>query len=147
MASADATALCSIQRQWEDQVTGAPVVSIVDDDQSVRDGIVDLVRAMGFDAQAFERAEYFLQSDDVDRTCCLITDVRMHGMTGLELHDRLVESGRRIPTIVITAFVKESDRERARQAGVLCYLAKPFDEQQLVGCITSALGSGAAREG
>ncbi|HTO59715.1 MAG TPA: response regulator [Bradyrhizobium sp.] len=125
----------------------APVVSIVDDDQSVREGIVDLVKAMGFDAETFDRAERFLQSDDVDRTCCLITDMRMHGMTGLELHDRLVESGKRIPTIVITAFPKDADRRRAQQAGVVCYLAKPFDEKQLVDCIASALGRGAPGKG
>jgi CheY-like chemotaxis protein len=68
--------------------------------------------------------------------------MRMDGMSGLALYDRLVESGRRIPTIVITAFPKDRDRERALQAGVLCYLAKPFDECQLVECMTSALGAG-----
>jgi len=117
------------------------MVSIVDDDQSVRDGLVDLVNSMGFDVETFERAEHFLQSEDIDRTNCLITDMRMDGMSGLELHHRLVESGKRIPTIVITAFPKDRDRERALQAGVLCYLAKPFDERQLVECITSALGA------
>jgi FixJ family two-component response regulator len=121
-----------------------PVVSIVDDDQSVRDGLVDLIQAMGFDAETFERAEHFLQSNGVDGTHCLITDMRMHGMSGLELHDRLVESGRRIPTIVVTAFPKERDRETALLAGVICYLAKPFDEQQLAECIALALGSASA---
>jgi FixJ family two-component response regulator len=123
------------------------MVSIIDDDQSVRDGLVDLIQAMGFDAKTFDRAELFLQSKEIDRTRCLITDMRMQGMSGLELHDRLVGSGRRIPTIVITAFPKDRDRERARQAGVLCYLAKPFDERQLVEAITSALGAGSAGRG
>jgi len=127
-------------------VKEAPVVSIVDDDQSVREGIVDLVKAMGFDAETFERAENFLQSD-IDRTACLITDMRMPGMTGLELYDRLVALGKRIPTIVITAFPKDGDRKRAQQAGVVCYLAKPFDERHLVDCIASALGPGAAGKG
>jgi FixJ family two-component response regulator len=122
-------------------VTVVPVVSIVDDDQSVRDGIVDLVRAMGFDAEAFERAQDFLQSSRVDSTSCLITDVRMPGMTGFELHDRLVASGKRIPTVVVTAFPKDADRVRAQQGGVICYLAKPFDESELAACIMSALGS------
>jgi FixJ family two-component response regulator len=120
------------------------MVSIVDDDQSVRDGIVDLVRALGFDAEAFERAEDFLQSDRLDSTTCLITDMRMRGITGIDLHDRLVESGKRIPTIVITAYPKDVDRLRAMQGGVIAYLAKPFDEEQLVACIMSALHPGAA---
>ena len=120
------------------------MVSIVDDDHSVRDGLVDLVKSMGFEAETFERGEHFLQSKEVDRTNCLITDMRMDGMSGLELHEHLVESGRRIPTIVITAFPKDRDRQRALRSGVLCYLAKPFDEQQLIDCITSALGAGAS---
>jgi FixJ family two-component response regulator len=115
------------------------VVSIIDDDQSVRDGIADLVRAMGFDAEAFEHAEHFLQSGRAASTACLITDMCMPGMTGLELYDRLIASGKRIPTIVITAFPRDGDQARARQAGVLCYLAKPFDDNQLAGCIVSAL--------
>ena len=120
------------------------MVSIVDDDQSVRDGIVDLIRAMGFDAEAFARAEQFLQSSSVDSTACLITDMRMPGMTGLELHDRLVASGKQIPTIVITAFPQDADRARALKAGVICYLAKPFDEDELTASILSALGKDAA---
>jgi FixJ family two-component response regulator len=120
------------------------MVSIVDDDHSVRDGLVDLVKSMGLEAETFERGEHFLQSKEIDRTSCLITDMRMDGMSGLELHDRLVESGRQIPTIVITAFPKDRDRQRALRSGVLCYLAKPFDEQQLVNCITSALDAGAS---
>jgi FixJ family two-component response regulator len=120
-------------------MAGATVVSIIDDDQSVRDGIADLVRAMGFDVEAFDRAENFLQSGSIATTSCLITDMRMPGMTGLDLHERLVASGKAIPTIVITAFPKEVDRARARQTGVLCYLAKPFDDNELAACITSAL--------
>ena len=117
----------------------APVISIVDDDQSVRDGIVDLVTAMGFDAEAFERPELFLRSSRLDRTSCLITDIRMPGMSGLELHDRLLASGKRIPTIVITAFPTDAERARALGAGVAGYLIKPFDENELVACLTSSL--------
>ena len=116
-----------------------PVVAIVDDDQSVRDGLSDLVNSMGFDSETFERPEHFLQCDNLNRTSCLITDVRMPGMTGLELHDRLVAAGKRIPTIMITAFPKEGDQQRAARAGIVCYLRKPFDERQLLDCITSAL--------
>jgi FixJ family two-component response regulator len=120
-------------------------ISIVDDDQSVRDGIVDLIRARGFDAEAFERAEHFLQSSRLQHTSCLITDARMPGMSGLELYDRLLASGRSIPTIVITAFPRDTDRARALGAGVLCYLAKPVDEDELIACIKSAVASGSTR--
>src|ERR1700757_1061798 len=104
----------------EIQVT-APVITIVDDDQSVRDGIVDLVTSMGFDAEAFPRVEHFLRSSRLDRTSCLITDMRMPGMSGLDLLDRLAASGRRIPTIMITAFPTEAERARAMKAGVVGY--------------------------
>jgi FixJ family two-component response regulator len=124
----------------EEQVT-VPLVSIVDDDQSVRDGIADLVRAAGFDAEVFERAEHFLQSEQVEQTSCVITDALMPGMTGLELHDRLIASGRPIPTIVITAFPKDGDKARAIASGVISYLVKPVDESELIACIASALGS------
>jgi FixJ family two-component response regulator len=120
-------------------------ISIVDDDQSVRDGIVDLIRARGFDAEAFERAEHFLQSSRLQHTSCLITDARMPGMSGLELYDRLLASGRPIPTIVITAFPRDADRARALGAGVLCYLAKPVDEDELIACIKSAVASVSTR--
>jgi FixJ family two-component response regulator len=120
------------------------VVAIVDDDESVRDGLADLVRAMGFDAESFECAEDFLQSDRLAETSCLITDFRMPGMTGLDLRDHLVASGRPIPTIVITAFPKEIDRVRARRSGVAHYLAKPVDGNQLSACIASALTVGNA---
>ena len=114
-------------------------ISIVDDDPSAREGITDLVKSMGFDVQAFERAEDFLKSARMGRTDCLITDVRMPGMSGLELHDWLVSSGKLIPTIVITAFPQDADRLHAEQSGIYCYLAKPCDEQHLLKCIQAAL--------
>jgi FixJ family two-component response regulator len=116
-----------------------PVISIVDDDPSVREGTVDLLDSMGFIAEQFERADDFLKSNRLHSTSCLISDVRMPGMTGLELHNRLVESGNVIPTILITAFPNDRDRERALQAGVKCYLTKPFNEDDLLACIRSAL--------
>ena len=119
-------------------------ISIVDDDPSAREGITDLVKSMGFEAQAFERAEDFLESGRLNRTDCLITDMRMPGMSGLELHDRLVSAGVLIPTIVVTAFPQDADRQRAERAGIHCYLAKPCDEQKLLECIRAAL-AGAQR--
>jgi len=116
-----------------------PVISIVDDDASVREGTMDLLNSMGFVAETFQRAEDFLRSDRLHATACLITDVRMPGMTGLELHQRLVTSGALIPTIVITAFPNDRDRARALQAGVICYLTKPFAQSELLACIQAAL--------
>ena len=115
------------------------MVSIIDDDRSLRESIVDLVKAMGFEAQEYERAEDFLHSGSIARTACLITDMRMPGMSGLELHERLVARGETVPTIVITAFPKDDDRARAQRSGVVCYLAKPFGYNQLADCIASAL--------
>ncbi len=116
-----------------------PVISIVDDDASVREGTTDLIKAMGFIAEAFPCAEDFLKSKRLRSTSCLIADVRMPGMNGLELHNRLVESGNAIPTILITAFPNDRDHARALRDGVFCYLTKPFDEDHLLSCIQSAL--------
>jgi FixJ family two-component response regulator len=118
-----------------------PLISVVDDDASVRAGMVDLVQAIGFAAQAFEGASDFLNSDRIDSTSCLISDVRMPVMTGLELHDRLVAAGKTIPTILLTAYPNEQDRERALEAGVICYLTKPCKQDDLLACIRSALES------
>lgn len=90
--------------------------------------------------RAFERAEDLLNSKRRRSVSCLIADVQMPGMTGLELHDRLVTLGKPIPTILITAFHNESVRQRALQAGVVGYLTKPFSEEDLLACIRSILG-------
>ena len=116
-----------------------PVISVIDDDVSVREGTVDLLNSMGFIAKPFQRADDFLKSNCHPSTSCLIADVRMPGITGLELHNRLVGSGNLIPTILITAFPDDADRARALRAGVFCYLAKPFNENELLACIQSAL--------
>jgi FixJ family two-component response regulator len=111
------------------------VISIVDDDASVREGTMDLLNSMGFAAVAFESANDFLNSNRLHSTSCLIADVQMPGMTGLELHNRLVGTGNAIPTILITAFPNQRYRTRARKTGVRCYLTKPFNENELLGCI------------
>jgi FixJ family two-component response regulator len=116
-----------------------PLVSIVDDDPSVCEGLLDLLGSMGFGAEAFPRADEFLKSGRLDETACLIADVQMPGMSGFDLHDHLVRSGKAIPTILITAFPKDADRGRALRNGVNCYLAKPFNETDLLTCIKSGL--------
>ena len=122
-----------------------PGIAIVDDDESVREALTSLIRSMGYAAVAFECAEDLLKFKQRRGLSCMIADVQMPGMTGLELHDRLVASGEPIPTILITAFPDERARERALQAGVIGYLAKPFSEDELLVCIRSSLGRRKAR--
>jgi FixJ family two-component response regulator len=114
-------------------------ISIVDDDESVREGLVGLIQSHGYAAEAFESGASFLGSERLGRTDCLITDMHMPGMTGLELVSRLAASGASAPTILITARHDLGVRQRALDAGVLCYLAKPFKENDLLECIRSAL--------
>jgi FixJ family two-component response regulator len=116
-----------------------PVIAIIDDDESVREGTMDLFKSMGFTAVAFPCAADFLRSNHLHDSSCLIVDVQLPGMTGLELHDRLVESGSVIPTILITAYPEEGDRARALRHGILCYLAKPFNYNDLLACVHLAL--------
>ena len=116
-------------------------IAIVDDDESAREGTLDLLRSIGFAAEMFGDATEFLHSDHAHLTSCLIADVQMPGMTGLELHRQLLSSGKNIPTILITAFPDERDRKRAMGAGVICYLTKPYREQDLLRCIRTALSA------
>jgi FixJ family two-component response regulator len=115
------------------------LISIVDDDPSVREGLMDLLRSMGFVAEAFKSATDFLSSEHLRSTYCLIADVQMPGMTGLELHDRLTALGNIIPTVLITAFPNTRDMARAQRTGLNFYLTKPFTECQLLDCIHEAL--------
>jgi FixJ family two-component response regulator len=120
-------------------VSNEALISIVDDDESVREATRGLMNALGFVAEAFASAEDFLKSERVQRTSCLITDMQMPGMTGLELHARLVASGRPVPTVLITGYADDRSRARALEAGITAYLTKPFTEDALLGCIRSAL--------
>ena len=116
------------------------VIAIVDDDHSVREALTSFVRSLGYAAMAFQCAEDFLKWSRCCGLSCVIADVQMPGMSGVELHNRLIGSGEPIPTILITAFPDEKARERALQAGVVCYLGKPFSEDDLLACIRSILG-------
>ena len=122
-----------------------PMISIVDDDEPIREAVKGFMKSLGYRAEATASAEEFLRSPHVRRTSCLIADVQMSGMTGLDLHRHLSASGKPIPTILITAYPDDGVRERALAAGVIGYLSKPFDENDLLTCIRSALtraGSG-----
>ena len=115
------------------------VIAIVDDDESVREALTSLMSSLGYEAVAYSSAAEFIESADRGRTACIITDVNMPGMSGPQLHQRLVTSGDRIPTIFITAYPDEAARKNAAEAGVDCYLTKPFREDELLECVRSAL--------
>ena len=121
-----------------------PMISIVDDDPSVREATKGLVRSLGYGAAAFASAEDFLQSDQVNDTACLITDVQMPGLSGVELQSRLIAQGNCTPIIFITAFPEERVRTRALEAGAVGFLSKPFDEDRLIEYIHAALNGGKA---
>jgi FixJ family two-component response regulator len=124
----------------------SPLVSIVDDDESVREATRGLVRSLGFAAVTFASAEEFLHSDRVGDTSCLITDVQMPGLSGVELQSCLISRGRPIPIIFITAFPEERIEARVRQAGAIGFLSKPFDDETLIECLDRALkGRGQVR--
>jgi FixJ family two-component response regulator len=123
----------------------APLISIVDDDESIREATRGLVRSLGYQAAVFSSAEEFLRSDSVDSTSCLITDVQMPGLSGIDLQRRLIDRGTQMPTIFITAFPGDSTRAVAMKAGAVGYLGKPFSEENLVRCLDSALGRSGER--
>jgi FixJ family two-component response regulator len=116
-------------------------VSVVDDDESVRISIGALVRSLGHVACTFASAEDFLDSPQADATDCLIADIQMPGMTGVELQQTLVTQGRRVPLIFITAFPEGRVKEQVLAAGAVCLLSKPCDGDTLVNFIESALAS------
>lgn len=120
------------------------LITIVDDDGSIRETTRDLLESAGFSAATFPSAASFLKSRHRPRTACLVTDMRMPGMTGLELHHTLVAAGNAIPTILITAYADDKVRARALKEGVVCYLAKPFIPDELLDCIRRALEAGKA---
>ena len=116
-----------------------PLISIVDDDALARDGIRELVESLGYDVITFTSAKHFLQSDVIAETTCLITDLQMPGLNGLELQEALRSRGHRTPVIVITAFPNEIHRKRALHGGAVGFLSKPFDEASLIDCLTVAI--------
>lgn len=116
-----------------------PVISIVDDDAPGRIALSSLVRSMGCEPSLFSCAEDFLASARSYETDCLISDVQMPGMTGLDLQAELLIKGYDIPIIFITAYPEESVRKRAKSLGAICFLSKPFDGQVMIDCIEQVL--------
>ena len=123
----------------EPNVSKVPVIAIVDDDESFRRATTSFVRSLGYGTAAFHSAEAFLKSDCVHDADCLISDVQMPGMTGIELQGRLIAQGHCLPIIFITAFPEMKAQAQALAAGAVGFLAKPFNDQGLIACLNKAL--------
>ena len=134
------------ERTVRGDMTKKPLVSIVEDDRFCRESMRRLMRSLGYAAEAFASAADFLASPRLGETACLIADVHMPAMTGIELYRRLIDAGRVIPTILVTAYPNDVDRVRALNDGVVCYLRKPVDEQHLKRCLRAVLTSGEPTE-
>ncbi|WP_275944993.1 response regulator [Bradyrhizobium sp. dw_411] len=120
-------------------MTVAPAISIIDDDASIRAGLNNLVRSLGYIVSTFSSAAAFLQSTQLHKTCCVIADVRMPAMSGVELQSHLRSQGYKVPFIFITAVPDEATRKQALDDGAICFLTKPFDEGTLIECLNTAL--------
>jgi FixJ family two-component response regulator len=117
------------------------VISVVDDDVSVRLATLDLLKAAGFACEAFASGEEYFRSGQTEQTTCLILDLNMQEMNGLEVQHHVVQAGRGIPIIFITGFPEARTRAQAFRAGAICYLAKPYSDDELLACLARALGS------
>jgi FixJ family two-component response regulator len=122
------------------------LVSVVEDDRFFRESMRRFMKSLGYTVDVFSSAADFLASPRLSETACLIADVHMPAMTGAELYRRLIEGGHAIPTILVTAYPNDVDRSRALNDGVVCYLRKPVDEQDLLRCLGAALASGETPE-
>lgn len=120
----------------------ASLVSIVDDDQFFRESMRRLMRSLGYTVEAFRSAADFLASHRLADTTCLIADVQMPGMTGIDLYRHLTDAGHAVPTILVTAYPDDVEQFRTLTDGVICYLRKPVDEMRLLQCLRAALRSG-----
>jgi FixJ family two-component response regulator len=116
-----------------------PMIAIVDDDESFRRATASFVRSLGYVAAAFGSAEAVLTSDRLSDTDCLISDVQMPGMTGIELQGQLIARGHHLPIIFVTAFPEVKTKGRALAAGAVGYLDKPFSDHTLIACLNEAL--------
>ena len=116
-----------------------PIISIVDDDKGAREAFATFVRSLGYSASMFGSAEEFLKSEKLHDTSCLITDLQMPGLNGIDLQNRLFAEGHRIPVIFITGHPDDVARTRAMNAGALEFLSKPIKPKQLIGCLDDAM--------
>jgi FixJ family two-component response regulator len=133
-------------KQVEVAMAKRTLISVVEDDQPFRESMRKLLTSLGYAVETFPSAADFLASPLLAATACLVSDVQMPGMTGLELHRRLRSAGYAIPTILVTAYPDEMVRSHALNDGVFCYLGKPVDDDHLERCLRSALESGKPHE-
>jgi FixJ family two-component response regulator len=131
--------MAGTKADWVQRHMSQAMVSIIDDDPLAREGIRELVESLGYKARVFVSAQDFLQSGAIATTGCLITDLQMPGLNGLDLQQRLQAQGHRTPVILITAYPSEKHRSRAMNAGAVGFLSKPFEEQSLVKCLIAAM--------
>jgi FixJ family two-component response regulator len=122
-------------RKWNK----VPIISIVDDDDEIRAAVKSLLQSYGLKAQGFVSAEEFLESSLAEQTACLITDVQMPGMSGVDLQDALIKRDPRLPIIFISAFPEERLQRKVEAAGALAFLSKPFDAEELMACVHRAI--------
>ena len=125
----------------------APLITVVEDDRFFRNSMKRLMRSLGYRVETFPTAGDFLASRRLAGTACLIADVNMPAINGLELHRRLIEAGRAIPTILVTAYPDEDVKARALGEGVVCYIRKPVDQELLLQCLRAALRRDGGDEG
>jgi FixJ family two-component response regulator len=123
------------------------LVSIVDDDQSFGDSMRRLLRSLGYSVAVFPSGAQFLASPQLEATACLVADIHMPEMTGVELFEHLIELGHPIPTILVTAYPDDRVKERMLNRGVECYLRKPLEEAALIDCLRLAVARGGAGRG
>jgi len=125
------------------ELAKAHVIAIIDDDPSAREATQRLVRSLGHKTQVFSSAEEYLQSEHGQQLgqqpACLITDLHMPGMSGIDLQDRLIAAGSRVPMIFVTAYFEEQVEAQAMEAGAYGFLRKPFDDESFVACLDKAL--------
>jgi FixJ family two-component response regulator len=122
------------------------VISIIDDDPSVREATQSLIRSLGYDAQVFASAEEYLKSERLNDSSCLITDLHMPGMSGTDLQDRLIAEGYEIPIIFVTAYYEDRVRDRVMDAGAFGFLRKPFNDESLIACLDRALNASSTKQ-
>ena len=118
-----------------------PLVAIIDDDESMRSALVGLVRSFGYGARGFASAEEFLAAGSAGAPQCIVTDIHMPGLSGIELKQRLSADRDTTPVIMITGRTEASLRDRARDCGAICLLTKPFAAGELIACIEQALAA------
>jgi FixJ family two-component response regulator len=120
-------------------LSASPLICVIDDDDSVRVSLEGLLRSLGHRVRAFESATAFMVSTSRAEADCVISDVQMPGMTGVEMKEAMIAAGEKTPVILITAFADETQKLRAEKAGVTCFLPKPFTGQKLIDCLNRAL--------